>query len=247
MTKINIKFMSDNAIDTLKSNIDYVTEQLIANPKDSSWLRSFIPDEIFITKKYEIEDFSLEIPTDKKDRETDIRNSILLYETLNHLPSYVLSDERFWAWINFEKGYEAALKLMPPDDGKAVFKDHWLFTQGNRRGVFFGVLSRCYYRVALTVDPSLEDPYEYSKFAIEKPRRFRELSWRTFSSEKTVVLGSLKAIKRVVEETGVKEKPKFYDELAKALSRKGGMMLLDIMDEKDLEQFVYEEYKMYIA
>ena len=96
---------------------------------------------------YEIEDVVLKIPSDEKDRETDIYNSILLYERLNKLPLYVLTDERFWCWMMFEKGYEVALKYMPVKKGSSVFKDHWLLTQGKRRGLFFGVLSRCYFRV----------------------------------------------------------------------------------------------------
>lgn len=98
--------------------------------------KRFFPGTLWVTKKYEIEEFALRVPKDDKDRETDIYNSILLYEHLRHLPLYVLTDERFWCWINFEIGYEVALKYMPVKKGSSVFKDHWLLTQGKRRGLF---------------------------------------------------------------------------------------------------------------
>ena len=160
------------------------------------------------------------------------------------MPLYVLTDERFWCWMNFEMGYEAALKYMPVKKGSSVFKDHWLLTQGKRRGLFFGVLSRCYFRVALSVDETLADPYELTKFVIENPLRFRELTWRSFSSEKIIVLGTLKAEKRVMAEyPQMEENTKHFAEIAKLLSKLGSVMLLDCMTEKDIEEYVYKKYK----
>lgn len=244
MSKIHVKYMTDEALATLKANTDDVTVKLIENPKSSTWLKSFFPDTLWVTKKYEIEEFTLKVPKDDKDRQTDIYNSILLYERLHHLPLYVLTDERFWCWMNFEIGYEVALKYMPAKKGSSVFKDHWLLTQGKRRGLFFGVLSRCYFRVALSVDETLSDPYELSKFVIENPLRFRELTWRSFSSERMIVLGALKAEKRVLTEYLLaEENTKHFAEIAKLLSKLGSVMLLDCMTEKDIEEYVYKKYR----
>ncbi len=244
MSKIHIKYMTDEALETLKANTDTVTGKLIENPKSSAWLKTFFPGTLWVTKKYEIEEFTLKVPKDDKDRETDIYNSILLYERLRHLPLYVLTDERFWCWMNFEMGYEVALKYMPVKKGSSVFKDHWLLTQGKRRGLFFGVLSRCYFRVALSVDETLADPYELTRFVIENPLRFRELTWRSFSSEKMIVLGALKAEKRVIAEyPQMEENTKYFAEIAKLLSKLGSVMLLDCMTEKDIEDYVYKKYK----
>lgn len=244
MSKINIKYMSDEALETLKANIDVVTGKLIENPTSSAWLKNFFPGTLWVTKTHEIEDFSLLVPKDDKDPETDTKNSILLYEKLKHLPQYILTDECFWCWMNFAMGYEAALKCMPVKNGSSVFKDHWLFTQGKRRGLFFGVLSRCYFRVALSVDTTLADPYELTKFEIENPLRFRELTWRSFSSNKKIVLGALKAEKRVFDEYPKwKENSKKYAEVAKLLSKLGSVMLLDCMTEKDIEEYVYKKFK----
>lgn len=244
MSKIHIKYMTDEALATLKANTDGVTGKLIENPNNSAWLKTFFPGTLWVTKKYEIEEFALKVPKDDKDRETDIYNSILLYDRLHHLPLYVLTDERFWCWVNFEIGYEVALKYMPVKKGSSVFKDHWLLTQGKRRGLFFGVLSRCYFRVALSVDETLDDPYELTRFVIENPLRFRELTWRSFSSEKMIVLGTLKAEKRVMTEyPQTEENTKHFAEIAKLLSKLGSVMLLDCMTEKDIEEYVYKKYK----
>lgn len=246
MSKIHIKFMNDEAIETLRSNIPLVTTKLKQNSTSSLWLTEVVGDDIYVTKKYEVDDFELKVPNDEKDREIDFENSIIIYERLKDLPLYILTDERFWCWMNFDKGYQVALKYMPVEKGKAIFKDHWLFTQGKRRGLFFGVLSRCYFRVALTVDETLADPYEYTRFVIEKPERFRNLSWRAFSSEKKIVLGTLKAEKRVLNEFQIEERTEYFTELAKEISKLGSVMLLDVMEEKDIEDYVYKKYRKMI-
>ena len=244
MSKINIKYMTDEALETLRSNMDLVNQKLIENPQNSAWLKDFIGGNIYINKKYEIDEFVLRVPKDDKDRETDFYNSILLYEKLKHLPLYVLTDEHFWCWMNFEIGYNVALKYMPITKDSSVFKDHWLLTQGKRRGLFFGVLSRCYFRVVLSVDETLTDQFELTRFVIDNPLRFRELTWRSFSSEKKIVLGTLKAEKKVLlEYPQVAENANHFAEIAKLLSQLGSVMLLDCMTEKDIEEFVYKKYK----
>lgn len=246
MSRIHIKYMSDEAIETLRANIDVNTDNLINNPTDSSWIHNISSEKTFIKKKLLIEDFKLRMPKDINDKETEINNSIVLYEHLKELPMYVLSDEKFWNWINFEKGYAVALKMIPVRKGSSVFKNHWLFSQGNRRSIFFGVFSRAFFRVALTVEETKDDPYELSRFVIENPSRFRNLSWRTYSSEKHIVLGALKAEKKIIDEYGDIEKVEYYTEIAKYISKLGSVMLLDAMSERDIYNYVYEKYKQMI-
>ena len=85
---------------------------------------------------------------------------------------------------------------------------------------------------------------ELTKFVIENPLRFRELTWRSFSSEKMIVLGTLKAEKRVLAEyPQFEENTTHFADIAKLLSKLGSVMLLDCMTEKDIEEYVYKKYK----
>lgn len=241
MAMINIKYMTDEAVETLRANISTVVQMINNNPNSSQWLRTYLSGEIFVTKKYEIQDFELETPMSAKDRDVDFRNSILLYERLRDLPQYVLSDERFWMWINFEKGYKAALIYMPVEK-ESTFKDHWLFSHSNHRSLMFGVLSRTFYRVANSIDETLEDKYEYTRFVIENPMRYREYSWRGYSNEKKVILSALKAEKRALVTYNYPEDNRLYAKLAAEVSKKASCMLLDVMSEKDIEDFVYKTH-----
>lgn len=255
---INIKFMTDGAINTLKENTKTVTKNLKAFPNDSSWLSSIYSGALYEEKKYKIPDFELKVSDDGDYSKVDLENSITLYEALKDLPRYILTDERFWAWINFEKAYQASLQAMPIQSD-STFGDHWLFNQGTRRGLFFGVMSRCFFRVSLSLDEeNPEDKYRLTAFIIENPERFRNLTWRSSSSEKHIVMGALKAEydvrQRYSADPMLKKKllaaekgnPNVYSEIAKHLSLYGSVRLIDAVSEDDIYKIVENKMTSYI-
>lgn len=235
---INISFMTDDAINTLKSNTKTANNH-IRNWKDSSdWVNTIYSGNLYEEKKFKIPDFQLKIsPTGNYD-EVDFENSVILYNSLKDLPLYILTDERFWIWINLTKGYKAAIQAMPVKSD-STFADHWLFSQGNRRGIFFGVLSRCFFRVYLTVNESLEDKFELTKFIIENPERFRNLTWRSSSSQKHIVQGIIRAEKDIVEKYGSLVKNSIYSDVAKYVSLYCSVRLVDVISEEDIHDVVY--------
>lgn len=240
MNKINICFMTDDAIETIRANPIEVTELINKNKGNSNWLKEYCGENVFEEKKYKIPEFTLKTTQDGKYSEVDYDNSITLYESLKDLPRHILTDERFWAWISFTIGYQASIQAVPLNKSGATIRNHWLF-HAKRRGLFFGIMSRSYFRVAFSVDKSLDDIYELTKFVIEKPDRFRNLSWRTYSSIKNVVLGTLKAEKDIVDKYGLELKSHHYESIAKYLSMYGSIRLLDVISEEDIRKVVYKK------
>lgn len=249
MNKINISFITEEALETLYKNSEEVASYLMKEKNNSDWLKAVYNGELFEEKKYKIED--IELLTDDNYENVDFQNSIKIYEALKGLPRYILTDERFWCWFNFTIGYKAALQAMRIKS-KTTFEDHWLFKQGKRRGIFFNVLARCYFRVELSVDEeNKEDKYYLTRFVIENPERFRSLSWRSNSSEKTVVLGALKAEKDIVEKykdvidvDKIKYddgKRTIYTEVAKQISLYASVRLIDAASQEDIYNYVYNK------
>ena len=248
MNKINISFITDDALETLYKNSEEVAECLKREKENSEWLNNICSGKIFEEKKYKISEIKLLV--DDNYEKVDYENSIKIYEALKDLPRYILTDERFWCWFNFTIGYKAALQAMKINS-KTTFEDHWLFKQGQRRGIFFNVLARCYFRVALSIDENAEDKYYLTRFVIENPERFRTLSWRANSSQKNIVLGALKAEKDIVEkykEVIDVDKIKYndgkgtiYSEVTKQISLYGSVRLIDAATEEDIYNFVYHK------
>lgn len=241
MSEINIKFLTDEALETVKANFDKFTKIVKNNPQDSTAFITELPEECFVEKKYSIEDFILKTSEDGDYSKVDFDNALILYEHLANLPKHVISDERFWMWIILEKGYAVALQAMPMGSGKKIIKDHWLFGQGRRRGLMFGAISRMFYRVQLSKDDSLANPYELTKFATDKYIRYREFTWRGYSNNKTIVIGALKAEKKIVEKYGEKVESikEYYPLIAKYISQLGSVMLLDFMAEDYITDSVF--------
>lgn len=236
---INISFMTEDAINTLKSNSKTANKYIKEWKESSDWLNNIYSGTLFEEKKYKIPDFELKISKSGNYNDVDLENSIILYNSLKDLPLYILTDERFWAWINLKKCYKAAVQAMPVKS-ESTFADHWLFCQGNRRGIFFGVLSRCFFRVSLTISETLDDKYELTKFIIENPERFRNLSWRSSSSEKHIVHGIIRAEKDIYEKYGDLVKNSLYSDIAKYVSLYCSVRLVDVISEQDIYDVVYK-------
>ena len=117
---------------------------------------------------------------------------------------------------------------------------------GHRSGIFFNVMARCFFRVEMTVDESLEDKYELTKFVIEKPTRFREFTWRSsLSNNKKIILPVLKAEKDFYDNYNV-EKSEYYTTLAKDIFLYGSVRILDIISYDDMYNFVYSKLQEYL-
>lgn len=238
MSKIHIKMLTDDALNFMKNNTATVAEKVKEN-STNEWIYSFFPQKMFEEKKFEINDFSLDDNLDSNDSNIDFKNSINLYKNLKDLPRYILTDVRFWLWLHLEKFYPVVRNMMKIK-GKSTIENMWMHKQGARRSLMFGVLSRCFFRVQLSVEPTnKENPYELTKWVIENPLRYRELSWRAFSSESHLVRGVLKGEKKAVDKNG--EKNEVYPKIAKYISFLGSVRLLDAISEEDISEMVYNK------
>lgn len=237
--KITVKVLSDTALAHFIKNVETITKK-IQQFDDNQWILAEFEQPMFSEKKFIFDDFILEDNPESSDKEKDIENHIRLFESLNALPRYILCDERFWLWLELDKFYYVTKRMMKISSVSTI-KDHWMFGQGVRRGLFFGVLSRCYFRVDLTIDENLADKYELTKWIIESPERFRNLTWRAFSSEKHLVRGIIKGEKKAVEYCK-KEKNDAYAKIAKFVSTElGSVGFLDAYSEEDIENIIFNK------
>lgn len=238
MSKIYIQVVSEDALIAIKKNAKVINEY-IKNDNTNKWLSIVLKGvgPIFIEKKIKIEDFELLENKNSIDKEIDFKNSITLYENLKHIPKFILSTENFWLWLSLDKFYSITREIMPITS-ESTFSNHYLFANGTRRGIFFGTLSRMFYRVALTIDEKKENKYELTRWIIDNPERFRNLSWRSYSSEVHLVRGIIKGEKRFVDEYG--EYNTMYKYVAKQVSMFGSVKLLDAISEEDIEKMVYD-------
>ncbi len=240
MSMINIKMLTEESYAFMKKNLEFITEK-IQNNSSNEWIYNEFPKPVFVEKNLKIEDFNLLDNPNSLDKKIDTINSIKIYKSLNILPRYILCDNKFWLWLYLEKFYSITKNMMKIKSVSTI-QDHWMDIQGVRRGNFFGVLSRCYFRVMLSVDESKTDKYELTRWIIENPERIRNFTWRSFSSQQHLLRGCLRGQMKAVKELN-KESNSIYPEIAKYVSIIGSVKLLDAISEDYIEEKVYRKAK----
>ena len=243
MMEINVKYMTEEAYRTLQKNYKEVYQMIIDHPSDCSWLKSYLGFEPFEEKKYTIEDFALKNSEHYSD--VAFENGTILFETLRKLPRYVLCNNRFWAWITFEKAYKQAInstKLTGPQ----IIKNWWV--PGNsRRDLMLGVISRSYFRTEVSYDESKDDHYELTKYLLTNSESYRNIVYRNIGMLKNVTLGFLQAQKDISEKYNISlTKPQVRQNMKDA-SRIGSVMLIDIMTKDEIYDILYKKLEEIIS
>lgn len=233
--EINIKMMTEEAYRTLQKDCDGVLKMIINHPSDSSWLKDYLGFEPYEVKKYVIDDFELKFADDYND--VALENAIILYEKLNKLPKYILCNNRFWAWINMEKAYRQA-QIATKQFNSQILKNLW-FMGNSRRDIMLGVMSRYFNMINVSIDETLENKYELSKYLLTMAETYRGFCYRNLGMIKNVTLGILQAEKDYVDITGVQILKKPSAQIVKYASRVGSVMLLDVLSKEEMRAAIY--------
>ena len=233
--EINIKIMTEEAYRTLQKDCDGVLKMIINHTSDSSWLKDYLGFEPYEVKKYVIDDFELKIADDYNN--VALENAIILYEKLNKLPKYILCNNRFWAWINMEKAYRQA-QIATKQFNSQILKNLW-FMGNSRIDIMLGVMSRYFNMINVSIDESLENKYELSKYLLTTAETYRGFCYRNLGMIKNVTLGILQAEKDYVDITGVQILKKPCAQIVKYASRVGSVMLLDVLSKEEMRAAIY--------
>ena len=235
MMLINIKMLTDQAYRTIQKNLDDIYKMITEHPSDSSRLKDYLGFDPYETKKYTINDFSLELADDYD--EVSFKNAINLYESLKNLPRYVLCNNRFWAWINLEKAYKQAQKCTKKFNIQTL-ENLW-FMGNSRRDLMLGVISRYFFMAEISSDNSSEDKYGLLKFLLTNAETYRGFCYRNLGMIKNITLGVLRAEREFSNITGKPILKKEGAQIVKYASRLGSVMLLDRLSEKEMYELVF--------
>ena len=239
--EINIKMMTEEAYRTLQKNYSDIYSLIVDHPSDSSWLKDYLGFEPYETKKYVIEDFTLKC-ADNYDL-VAFDNAVILYEALYRLPKYILCNNRFWAWITFDKCYKQAISSISLKNS-AIIKNWWL-SGNSRRDLMLGVISRNFYKIVISIDESLEDKFLLTKYLMGNSEVYRNLVFRNIGMIKNVSLGILQAEYDIEKEYGYFINKDRAREIMKDASRIGSVMLIDSLRKDEIRDILYKKiYKM---
>lgn len=183
----------------------------------------------------------------KNPSKSDVDNAVVVYDTLAGLTSHQASIERMWAWVCHcdcpRYVAERWLTDRPKEEEDAVrkVKNHF-FAVGNRALIRDNGISRLWWLGKIAHDVSPGDPREFLTVLLHRQDVRSALIERPSVSMNKRVLQGIFVIMYEQWANGGKlfEREAFRSWMI-ALNRRGGVVLLDALPERELEHLLREE------
>lgn len=247
---MNIQMMTDEALEKCRAEVEELTRKIYAHPDDGSWISAFTGKDPFETKKYEIDDISLQIPTKGSPDEDDVKaaNAIAIHKALKDLPGYIIGDIRFWAWFTFTIGYKYA--QYKSEITQDYIKNWWVPKGDNtRRSVMLQVLGREYFIADLSYQLKEDGTpdYYYTKYLSSSMELYRNLVFRNISDIPAVSKALIMGCADFERTSGKAITPDTIRPLLKGVSNLGSVRLIDSIPEEKLYEWVKKKLSSLIG
>jgi len=236
---MNIKMMTDQAIEKCRVDAEEFARKVYGNPDNADWLESFVGSSPFVEKTYEIPDFELEIPVKGAPDEKEIvaKNCIVLHKALKNLPAYILVDIRFWAWITLTKGYKFA--IYKSEISKNYISNNW-FPKGenNRRSAMLQTLGMEFF-IANWTENTIGStvPYSMTPYLSNSRVLYHSMVYRNITDIPAVAQAIIKAwadIEALGDAANIKNRSDQFRASMKYVSTLGSVMLIDAIPAEEL-------------
>lgn len=234
----NLRYFTDDAITMFKANKEDFCAKMREFPNSTDWLKSFYGDEPTVPSKYSF-DFEFK-PFDKKSSTRDFDNAVALYELFeeNNIGPATIYNEKFLTGFIFTFGYEYFMNVMGADQVTHVFATLF-FDDGTHRAVARNVVGQLYRYVEMTVDDTLVDRYEITRYVFQNPALFR-IKYNTLVDGENTTRAIFKAFREWTEETHKSPTTPMVEKLKVHLSVLANISETDLMDERALINYLKE-------
>ena len=228
-----ISYVTDEALETIKANLGGFYAEMKKHPDGPEWIGQYLRLNPFLPSKYEI-DFEFEIGDVANVKEYDYSNAVGLYEAFKKagIPDIVIYDEKFMVGFTLTIGYQYFMARMGLEK-QSRLENTLLFPSGTRRSIAQHTVGRLYKEVCLTRDPSLDDPYELTKFAFNNPASLR-IVYYTFMDNEKVSLSYFRSLKRWCSQTGETLTIKTVDGIRSRLALFCNVTIAEALPEEEI-------------
>lgn len=199
----------------------------------------------YIETKHDIDQELLGKVNCTKEDHKEVQNCILLHKAMNGLTPYLARDARLWVYLVLTSLLDYARNRwpIPDDDNKAVdhIKKHF-FAAGGMRGIerdnaasrLWWMASLCSRVEGLTLEQSLQSllhQYDVRANILERP---------TVSQSIPIFSAILRKLHASYQDDQKLFERQVFRDFMKELNLKGGVKLLEALEEKDLDKVMDE-------
>jgi Family of unknown function (DUF6339) len=231
---MKIKFISQEGLATLKSNLSHVASRF-ADPTPL-WIEDSLGTKTFLYSKFETNDFALDMSQEDPFL-TEFENVKRVYSAMNMISDSQASDERIWAGMCLTDFWNYVQYRWRINENSSVniIKQHFFFGFGARRSLTRNALSRLWWIGRLTYDDTREDPYELTKFVCRNSDYIMHILERNTSNNKNLIRGFLDGV-CVAAKEGLNINTNTVAELSRYLNLLGGTYVLDCLPKETLSE-----------
>lgn len=233
-----MKFVKYDVIHQIKNNLSSFLE-FFRDPDYPEKLHLEFSDHYYDKTDFEylLIDFAMPDIRQRERKSTDLENAVKLYEAYKNLTESQAADERLWCGLGLEKNN---LDYLFYRWGNTINTLRYRLTYHvpGKRGMLYHGLARLWWFVRMTIDETLENKYELTRFTFEHPHIMEKMIYRNFSNSSIIRLAIIKGIKKFVAGGG-KYSTTLIDKLYLHISLISGTKLLDIIPQDELVEIVF--------
>ncbi len=239
---MNIKFLSELALNTLQANLNQYLH--FFNEKDHQSLllalKSAIGEEPLKESNIPFRDGITLDPSPRGGEE--VRNIKTIYEELINLPRSIACDGRIWAGLAIDRFWSYTKDRWNFSSALSAEKveDHFLFKGQSKKAYTRQSIARLWWIGDLTYDENRDDPYEITKFTMQDTDYVVNLLERNFSSNRQIFREFVEAVETARNE-GFSVARDEIRQLCKYLNLLGGVYVLDAFPQGLIREKIYNQ------
>jgi hypothetical protein len=167
------------------------------------------------------------------DGESDLENSIKLYEALRKLNETQASDERLWVYLTHVTFWDYMRKRWPISENSAGrIKDRYFLRNKNIESLTRNGISRLWWYVHLTIDENRKNKYELTETLLQRADLSVGITERALGSNRNIRTSLLEFLK---ENPAIASNEDKTREVYKRLNLFGGVCHLPFLEVKEIK------------
>ena len=243
---MNLIYLTQDAYKNLKKDVLQNKEKYYS--EDNSWLDIYFKenniDDVVKTSSVVVGDVELQFSGESVEdkRNDDIVNVISFYsEYKDKITPIQASDPCLWTALCHYKYFDYILKRWKKDDGTVRLDQRYFATGGRSSLLYYNAISRLWWSGYLTYDESKakSNPWELTKILFSAQQIQKDLFDQSFSMNRDIVKGLLRALKRIQEKTGNAATPVFRKCIDSYINHYGAVTILDALSSDEIENIAY--------
>ncbi len=174
-----------------------------------------------------------------------LSNIKIILESLKDISPTEAENEKLW--VALENTYYLdyhldQINLIEGTNKDKRIKGRTIFTQGRKRSLMMNNLSILWWIGYYTVDYNIDDPYFYTDYFVSGPYRGDALAYMSSNivSNKEIVIGTLQAIKQLVEEKKMIRNRYSFTNANKILNQVGGVRIIDTLTRNEVKEIIID-------